>query len=702
MQLKKLLLNKPYCNELHFFVIFIVLILLTLKYLFFAIFLVIYLIFIIRKTKLLIPTIIIVFIFSLTFIIRINLINEQPEKIVEEEFEVIDRTNSSVIIKSSYKLICYDSDYVLEVGDVIKAKVRIVKFAKPSYKGDFNYRNYYFAKGIYNRGTILKYEKINHNNTIASFRFKAINYYENKLGKSASAYIKALIFGYSDFDEKIQDAYSTLFISHILIISGMHILIIFKFLKLLFQKTFKLEGTIISSLILGIYVIFLGFPISALRAYLFLILRLMNDRGRIKYTKLDIFSLSFLIMVLFDPFSSFQTSFILSFLVSFILIFKSEFIHTKSLILNDFLTSLLCIFTTLPIIVNQTNELNVLGMIVAFILTTFMTYFILPITFINLILPSNFQSFFYQIFELFIIYISKCVPSFKIPYLNIYLIIIYYFLFVLLLVAILKRRKIIKYLGLFLGLIIICINLRSINSFYKITIIDVGQGDSILIELPFDRGNILIDSYGDNVKYLKCIGLKRLNYLILTHFDNDHIGSSTKVINEIKVDEIIFSYYEDVNKISNLKVNRKTPVRAGDTINIENLKLEVLSPLIDLNDSNSNSLVIKMKIKNYSFLFMGDATKESEKELIESYGNILDADVLKVGHHGSNTSSSSNFLNYVTPNISIISVGENNSYGLPNYEVVERLKTYGSVYMTKTNGNINIIISDKLTIKVYR
>ncbi|MDE5868204.1 MAG: hypothetical protein K2H02_04600, partial [Anaeroplasmataceae bacterium] len=115
----------------------------------------------------------------------------------------------------------------------------------------------------------------------------------------------------------------------------------------------------------------------------------------------------------------------------------------------------------------------------------------------------------------------------------------------------------------------------------------------------------------------------------------------------------------------------------------------------------SNSLVLYTKIKNTSFLFTGDMTKESEEDFLKKYSTVT-VDILKVGHHGSNTSSSKAFLNSLKPSISIISVGEDNSYGHPNQEVLNRLNNISKVYMTKDSGNIEVIVFEKYFIKPYR
>lgn len=238
------------------------------------------------------------------------------------------------------------------------------------------------------------------------------------------------------------------------------------------------------------------------------------------------------------------------------------------------------------------------------------------------------------------------------------------------------------------------------NIFYKVTFIDVGQGDSILIELPFHQGKILVDSY-NNIDYLKSRGISSLDYVIITHFDQDHMGSLLELSKSFKIKKLFYSSYEDVKKISYIKAP-KVAICGGESISIGNVFLHFIGPLHNYKDSNSNSLVLFFKLNIYSFLLTGDMTSEAEKDLIKRYSTNLKCDVLKVGHHGSSTSSSEEFLKYCLPSYSIVSVGKNNSYGLPDDKVINRLKTISKIYETKDCGNIEVLIGDSIKIMPYR
>lgn len=247
------------------------------------------------------------------------------------------------------------------------------------------------------------------------------------------------------------------------------------------------------------------------------------------------------------------------------------------------------------------------------------------------------------------------------------------------------------------------------NSLLEVHIIDVGQGDSILIKTP-DKMNILVDGGTEDSslvikKFLKQQKVKKLDFIIATHPDTDHIGSLDSIINKFNVSDLYMpnlqvdsdSYY---NLIESCKNNNITPkfLSKGNIITLDNnIKLTVLSPSYTHIDNNSNSIVFKLDYMNKSFLFTGDCTKENEMEIINEY-NLEDIDFLKVAHHGSKNSSSSEFLKEVSPDVAAISCGYRNQYGHPHKETINRLIDENvSIYRTDKQSHLSFY-SDGSTI----
>lgn len=249
---------------------------------------------------------------------------------------------------------------------------------------------------------------------------------------------------------------------------------------------------------------------------------------------------------------------------------------------------------------------------------------------------------------------------------------------------------------------------NKIQGFLQIHYIDVGQGDSILIKAP-DNKTMLIDS-GDNkaenkvTAYLFSNGVKKIDYLIATHPDTDHIGAMDKVVYDFDVLNFSMPVVENVKtkNFDNLKnalaeKNIKTsPLYKGDIIKFsDDIYFEVLSPIKGkfYDNNNKYSIVLRLCYKEKSFLFTGDSERENEEDMLLS-GMNLKSNVLKLGHHGSKSSSSMEFLAEVDPDIAIISCGRDNKYGHPHKEVLENLKNLSIPYLSTAEEGDIVILSD--------
>ncbi len=277
---------------------------------------------------------------------------------------------------------------------------------------------------------------------------------------------------------------------------------------------------------------------------------------------------------------------------------------------------------------------------------------------------------------------------------------------------IINGGNLLKNLFLTYILIIIIISLlipSGKNNYLSIHTIDVGQGDSILIQTPSSK-NILIDGGDDNShhiisSYLKKHNVKNIDYIIATHFDSDHIGGLDNIIDKFNVSNIYAPNYESdtvsyqnlINSCLNKNLNLQC-LSSGDFINIEdNINLAVLAPSYIQEENNLNSIVFRLDYKNKSFLFTGDAEANNELNIINSY-ELNDIDFLKVGHHGSSSSTTSEFVEEVSPDIAVISCGYKNQYGHPHKSTLDTLeKNNVLTYRTDILGNI-VFYSDGDTI----
>jgi len=242
-----------------------------------------------------------------------------------------------------------------------------------------------------------------------------------------------------------------------------------------------------------------------------------------------------------------------------------------------------------------------------------------------------------------------------------------------------------------------CISTIPQDNNLRVYCLDVGQGDSILI--TNNNKTMLIDASTNEmgsrvVKYLNDLGIKKIDYLVGTHPHEDHIGGLDNVIKNFDIGTIYMpnvvattkTFEEVIDAISAKKLKVTSP-KTGDKFTVGNAECEVMSIRNDKDDYNNCSIVIKMDFNNVSYLFTGDA-----EESVESSRKWPHIDVLKVGHHGSNTSSSKKFLEQIKPEVALISVGQGNTYGHPTQATLKRLSNIGAkIYRTDENGIILLI-----------
>ncbi len=247
---------------------------------------------------------------------------------------------------------------------------------------------------------------------------------------------------------------------------------------------------------------------------------------------------------------------------------------------------------------------------------------------------------------------------------------------------------------------------------FKVYYLDVGQADSIFIKT--DDKNMLIDA-GTNASgpkissFLKSLNIEKIDYLVATHPHEDHIGGMDDIINDFEIGKFFMpdnytttKTFEDmINALDSKNLKYYVP-KIGDEITLGDADFEVLYLDSKSEDLNDSSIVLKGIYDDYDFLFMADASSKVEEKLIEEYGNDLKSDVLKVGHHGSNTSTSKKFLEYVKPNYAVISVGKNNKYNHPGKYTLNRIKKLNiETYNTSIDGSI-LVTCDSKSISVSK
>ena len=580
----------------------------------------------------------------------------------------------------------------------------------------FNYRKYLLSNKIYYIMSADKVKLVRKNNSLF---YKIKNYIYKRVEKLESKnYLLAFIIGdNNDIDEDIKNSYKDNGISHLFAISGLHITIFSSILFFILNKIIKHKEIVflLISLFLIFYMFLTGLSPSIIRATIFFIILNINI---FNLKTINLYLILLCIVLIINPYNIYNNGFLFSYIVSFYLIlFNSIMIHNRNYFIKLLITSFISFIVGIPIMINSYSQINLLSIIFNLFYVPFITFIVFPLSLITIIIPifDPILKICISILEESSLFLSKInIFTIILRHINILIFIFYYALISFILIM-MKMKK-----YLYIGLLVILIFIHSIYSKYDtfITFLDVGQGDSIIVSIK--NKNILIDTGGrvsftkeewmkrdysisDNIiiPSLKAHGISKLNFLILTHGDFDHMGEAINLVNNFKVEKVVFNCgpYNDLeNEL--IKVLDKKKIKYYSCIkelNIDKNKLYFLQTK-EYDNENDNSNVIITELNGYRFMFMGDASSITEKEILNKY-NLPDMDVLKVGHHGSKTSSSKEFIDEINPKYSIISVGKNNRYGHPNKEVLNNLKNT-KIYRTDQDGSVILKIkNNKLKIE---
>ena len=591
----------------------------------------------------------------------------------------------------------------LSYGDKIKVKGTLITPSKNTNQNTFNYQKYLYYKKIYYLVEATSINKIanNHNYlyTIKNTLYQKIN----KL--KSSNYIKTLLFCDNTLSKEIKESYRINGISHLFSVSGMHInffvSIIYLYLnKITYNKRIKY---LITNIFIITYLIL--FPSSSLlRSAVMSILYSINYLLKLKIKKIDILLLTLGVSLLINPFIIYDLGYIYSYTITFFLVLSSSTLKKKNKINKIIYISLLSFLVSIPITIYNSYEINIISILLNIILVPIISIIILPLTILTYIFPilDSILYLFTNTLETISLFISKInITKIIFPKPSLLIIVLYYIIFLLS-----YQNK--KYFYLNIILFIIIYIFPYLNSNFEVVMFEVGEADCHLIKYPYNKNTILIDTGKNEYKiknevipYLKSIGIKKIDYLIITHGDEDHIGGSITLINNFQVKNVILNKgtFTDLEKelIKNLNKKKITYQININKINLSNHTIYLLNNT-KYNNENDNSIITYFTYQKYKFLYMGDASITTEDNLLENY-NLNNISILKVGHHGSNTSSSKDFISQINPSISLISVGANNIYHHPNKEVINNL-SQSRIYRTDINNMTKLTINSKGILKV--
>ena len=659
---------------------------------------------------LIISLLIIIFSFircNINYSSKYNIEDKVIEGILIEK--TIDGNKLSFIIKGKEKVKCTyymtkesEVEYYskLDLGVTLTLNGTLSIPSNNTVPNTFNYKKYLYYKHI---NYIMNVDNITIKDKNVNIFYKIKNMIINRIKEYKSyAYLNTFILGYkNDLDKDVYSKYQESGISHIFAISGMHIsLLSMLILKLLSKIKDNIRYPIVIIFLL-LYVFLTNYSSSVIRTSILFIIIYLNKRFDFNLDTIKCFYITISLILLIDPFRLYDIGFIYSSISSYSLI-RYNYLIKGNYIVTILKVSILAFLVTLPITVNMNYQINILAILNNIVVVPIISLIVYPLSLITFIIKPL-DILFFNVMNIFE-YISKYFLVFNIviPKLNIIFIIIYY---VILHIFFISYNKKILLINILL-LTIIKYSYVIDNNTY-IYYLDVGQGDSTLIKYKDEA--ILIDTGGKvsfekeswkiqtkyyytdtNIKFFKSIGIDNIDLLILTHGDYDHMGEASHLIDNFKVKNLKLNKgtYNDLEK-EILKYN----INQIDTYKGK-LKIYFLDDGNIYDDENDNSTITLLVSNNKKFLFMGDASKKNELNIIKKY-NLSNIEVLKLGHHGSNTSSDKEFINITNPKFSIISVGKNNRYGHPNKETLDNVIN-SKVYRTDEVGTITFQINNEI------
>lgn len=596
---------------------------------------------------------------------------------------VIEVKENYFIASSTFeKLYVYEKEHGYEIGDILDIRGEKVQLDFVSLESEFDFTEYLNKKGVYSE---IKYPEIHvlFSNPLKIHKLK--KNFLNRFDENARNLISNILFG-ENLRGEINDSISSLQIYKYFSNSGFFLHAFTSFICFIFLHFFKKKYAKLTSIIFLLFYSIFTFPRPVVIKFtLSSFLSWINEfKLNKKYRNLEITSFLGIAFLILDYHYALQDSFsIIFFLPILVQLINSSF-RGKKTITKKVIISLFAFLFFIPYQLKFNNCLNLFSPVVGFLfspimlifnLLTILSFFGVPIQ----IIINNYSNWIGTVLKA----LSKISINIYSPPLNMFEHLIYVVLLIALFYLISINFKPLLKINLVILVSLTAFIFVPINNYVEtyVSFINVGQGDSCHIhskniDILIDTGGLTYKDVGTEVliPYFKKNKIYDIDLLITTHDDFDHSGCVSSLINNFKVKKYVNSYND-------------FPLKIGD-ISLTNYNYYFDS----WNEENDESLVIGMELKGIKFLFTGDAPKKIENLIIKD-NKDLDIDILKVGHHGSITSTGEDFIKLLTPKEAVISVGKNNKYGHPDDKILSLLRKYKIVIRrTDIEGTIKYIL----------
>ncbi|WP_223154976.1 DNA internalization-related competence protein ComEC/Rec2 [Alkalibacillus aidingensis] len=649
---------------------------------------------------------------------------------------------SQYFLQARFDRLSHDEIYPLKHGMVCSMSGELTRPMDPRNPGQFDYPGFLKKQGIIgimfepeisdcNGRSLLSYPL-----EVRGLLFDSLT---SQYREETITWINALIFGdRSLLDDQIIETFQYWNISHLLAISGLHVAFFLGFLYGIFHYVLRLSkdhSKWLMLIIIPFYVLIAGSNPPVVRAGMMAFILVIISKFHRKWDTTDVISLVCLILLITNPYLLYQLSFQFSFLVTVAIVLSKRIIQDGNWLMISLRISLISQLVILPLQFIYFHFTNVFSFLVNLLFIPYYTCFVIPYCLI-LLLTSWFPNSFNRVLEDLFLVIQNFTHELLInigePSLSTWVVgtphIISILLFYALFVAMMRywdQQKLNKaaILGtMALSVFLIEQLIPHLDDTYSITMLDVGQAESIIIELPNRTGVFIVDvgeevshwtdeernnNYHHVIKpYLWSQGISQIDGVFISHFDHDHVGSAPLLVDDFNP-QYIFThpYVTESSYLESIANKKLQPLFEGVSFEIGKAKFTVVSPELikePIQDENQLSVVFILDVQGHRTLFTGDIDQSVEEGLLV-FESLQEVDLLKVAHHGSQTSSSEEFLSEIAPQHGLISVGRNNMYKHPNEEVVDRLLKQGiELWRTDQNGAIKVEIrKGQSTIKPF-
>lgn len=624
---------------------------------------------------------------------------------------------------------------------IVDASIKLKVPEKARNLHQFDYHDYLFYKGIHWTVQIKEIHSFEYKkgflSKIAEIRMGFLQVLNNKIpnGKLLQ-YIQAMLFNQvNGIETEVMDSYRKIGVIHLFSISGMHIQFLVTYLKRILLRLGITRERINPFLLLGVifYGLLTGGSVGIFRAICVNSILLVSEIFKKKTDPKDAFAFTMLLTLWFNPYLLFSISFQLSYALSGVLYMiapRLKEIQTSTFVHMVVLAFMMTV-VSFPFLSYHFFEVNGISMFVNILFAYLFSSYLFPVFWIVTLLvifPFSSGLLFWLNVPLQKILESTEVFSGKLARVQwllfvtgrkniLYYIVVCVLIFMFLVIFEQKKRL---FVPIMIGLVSFFTFhfITTLNPVGKVITLDVDQGDAILMITPFHQEAVLIDTGGkvifgetENekadsllshdkrlVSALKAEGVRTLDAVVLTHNDFDHTGSLPFLSKEIQIRHLYFPSGSEKEGILDSflleEKNQKTilhPVLGSDKIVHGSLSFEVLWPSKSGKGENNDSVVLLSKISGLIWLFTGDLEAEGETSLLRTYRNLT-CDIIKVGHHGSKTSTTQKFVEQLKPTTAIISSGKNNRYGHPHPDVLETLVKNGTkIFRTDQQGAIHFV-----------